>query len=138
MTQRGERRLRDGETVAVHRNSGLRKICDCPRRAWAKCPHPWHFNFCWRGTPYRFSLSRYAGKEITGKTEAETLGEEIRNQIRAGTFERPSLGEPPKQESDNRDVSFETFARLFLERYSKERGKASWRDDGYMIKQLVS
>jgi integrase len=35
-------------------------------------------------------------------------------------------------------VSFETFARLFLERYSKEREKASWRDDEYMIKQLIS
>src|SRR5436190_13121079 len=90
MTQTRERRLRDGVTVALHRNAGLRKVCGCPRRGWAKCPHPWHFSFSWRGAAYRFSLSRYAGKEITGKTAAETLAEEIRCEIRAGTFRSPS------------------------------------------------
>lgn len=69
-------RVRNGVTVPVHRNAGLRKICRYPRRAWAKCPHPWHFNFCWKGTPYRFSLSRYAGKEIVSKTDAETLADD--------------------------------------------------------------
>jgi integrase len=44
----------------------------------------------------------------------------------------------PRSESQPNDISFETFARLFLERYSKERGKASWQDDGYMIGQLVA
>ena len=28
-----------------HHNDGLRKICGCPRRQWAKCRHPWHFSF---------------------------------------------------------------------------------------------
>jgi hypothetical protein len=35
-------------------------------------------------------------------------------------------------------VSFETFADLFIERYSKDRGKASWRDDEDIVKQLAS
>ena len=43
-----------------------------------------------------------------------------------------------RTQPETRDVSFEAFSRLFLERYSKERGKASWQDDGYMIKQLVA
>ena len=30
-------------------NGGLRKVCGCPRRTWAKCTHPWHFNFKARG-----------------------------------------------------------------------------------------
>ena len=82
-------RVRNGVTVPVHRNAGLRKICGCPRRAWVKCQHAWHFNFCWKGTPYRFSLSRYAGKEIVSKVDAETLADEIRGKIRAGTFTPP-------------------------------------------------
>ena len=86
MAQASERRLREGVTVAVHRNAGLRKVCECPRRGWAKCPHPWHFNYSWRGAAYRFSLNRYACKEINGKTEAETLADGIRREIRAGTF----------------------------------------------------
>ena len=139
MTQAPERRLPKG-VVAVHRNAGLRKICSCPRRGWAKCAHPWHFNFCWKGTPYRFSLSRFTGKDIVSKSDAETLADEIRGKIRAGTFKVPATTRPAGQPEavKPRIVSFETFARLFIERYSKDRGKASWRDDEYMIKQLVS
>lgn len=133
-----ERRLGDGDTVRVHRNSGLRKICSCPRRGWAKCPHPWHFNFCWRGIAYRFSLVRYAGREITGKTEAEALADKIRAEIRSETFTLQPAGASRSDSQPGDDISFETFTRLFLERYSKERGKASWQDDGYMIRQLVA
>jgi integrase len=140
MAHASERRLREGVTVAVHRNAGLRKVCDCPRRGWAKCPHPWHFNYSWRGAAYRFSLNRYACKEITGKTEAETLAGAIRREIRAGTFRGlpvATIANPPvNQERDK--VSFEMFAHRFVERYSKDRGKASWRDDQYMVKRLGS
>jgi len=140
MTQTRERRLRDGVTVALHRNAGLRKVCGCPRRGWAKCPHPWHFNFSWHGAAYRFSLSRYTGKEITGKTEAERFAEEIRREIRAGTFRGlPAATITNEAVNEERhEVSFEMFARRFVERYSKERGKASWQDDEYMVKRLGS
>jgi hypothetical protein len=43
---------------ARRRNDGLRKLCECPRRRWAKCEHPWHFNFNHKGEAYRFSLER--------------------------------------------------------------------------------
>jgi integrase len=132
--------VREGVTVAVHRNAGLRKVCDCPRRGWAKCPHPWHFNYSWRGAAYRFSLNRYAGKEITGKTEAETLADGIRREIRAGTFRGLSAAAMTDDSvnEDRHEVSFETFARRFVERYSKDRGKASWQDDEYKVKRLGS
>ena len=42
--------------VKRQRNDGLRKVCDCPRRTWPKCSHPWHFNFKWAGEHYRFSI----------------------------------------------------------------------------------
>ncbi len=139
MTHTRDRRLRDGVTVAVHRNDGLRKVCGCARRAWVKCPHAWHFNFSWLGTPYRFSLKRYAGREITSKTQAEAFAEKIRTEIRAGTFQATTASPATQAQRTASDVvSFETFARLFIERYSKDRGKASWRDDGYMTRQLVS
>ena len=134
-----ERRVRSGVTAPVHRNAGLRKICRCPRRGWVKCPHPWHFNFCWKGTPYRFSLSRYAGKEITSKSEAESVADDIRGKIRAGTFVPPwATATAAADKQPPTAVSFDTFGELFIERYSKDRGKASWRDDEYMVKQLAS
>ncbi len=140
MAHASERRLREGVTVAVHRNAGLRKVCDCSRRGWAKCPHPWHFSYSWRGAAYRFSLNRYACKEINGKTEAETLADGIRREIRAGTFRGlPAATITKEAGNETRDeVSFEMFAHRFVERYSKDRGKASWQDDQYMVKRLGS
>src|SRR5205809_4446143 len=114
--KRGERQSKDGGIVEVHRNAGLRKVCNCSRRGWAKCPHPWHFNYSWRGVAYRFSLNRYAGKEITGKTEAETLTEGLRREIRAGTFRGlPGATITKQAMNETRDeVSFEMFARRFV------------------------
>lgn len=71
------RTLKTGETVRAHRNEGLRKRCGCPRRAWTKCPHPWHANFTPPGLrEQRVSLHRYARKPhsyVMLKTEAERL-----------------------------------------------------------------
>jgi integrase len=74
-------------TRARHDNHGLRKICTCPRRQWAKCDHPWHFNFKLKGgKPFRFSLDAHFGRHIDSKTEAEDLAADLRKAIRAGTF----------------------------------------------------
>ncbi len=90
-------------------NSGLRKVCTCARRTWAKCDHPWHFNFKPRqaqppaewlavlgrdGQPrdprkwpgYRLSLDAHFGRKIRSKTEAEALADKLRASMRAGTF----------------------------------------------------
>jgi hypothetical protein len=86
------RKLVDGRTIAAHRNDGLRKRCNCGRRAWPKCEHDWHFNFQWRNpgqekpTPYRFSLDRYLGRRLKDKDDARAEAEKIRVAIRAGTF----------------------------------------------------
>jgi integrase len=135
MTQTQGRRLRDGRTVAVHRNAGLRKICACPRRVWAKCPHPWHLNFHWRGKDYRFSLDRYAPRHVESKTEAEALAERIRTEIRDGCFGK---ARPSPVSSNQRGITFEMFGEIFVESYSKAREKASWEDDSWMVRTIMS
>jgi len=75
-----------------HRNDGLRKVCKCGRQRWNKCPHPWHFNFKWADTSYRFSLEEQLGQYIDSKTAAETEAENLRVAIRAGTFVRVKRG----------------------------------------------
>lgn len=37
-------------------NRGLKKRCDCARRTWETCDHPWFFNFTWQGRSERGSL----------------------------------------------------------------------------------
>ncbi len=87
------------------RNDGLRKLCDCSRRSWAKCEHAWYFNFKWAGEYYRFSLNRVVGRvvkdaagkwkrdwatlgdRIDSKTAAESERDRLRAAIRAGTLQ---------------------------------------------------
>ncbi len=81
------------------------------------------------------------GKEVTGKTEAETIAQKIRDDIRSGTFRGALAGRAAAEQAPSEDkdgVSFKTFGDRFVERYSKDRGKASWQDDAYMVKQLVA
>ena len=70
--------------------------------------HPWHFNFMWDGTPYRFSLDKYLGRHIDNKTDAETEAEHIRLAIKAGRFGQPT----PRDE-----MTLRQLADLYLERY---------------------
>lgn len=73
-------------------NDGLRKLCNCAPRTWAKCAHPWHFNFCHGKSPdglkrhYRFSLDKHLGRRLKSKSEAEGEAERIRIAIRDGVF----------------------------------------------------
>jgi integrase len=138
MSEGGTRRLRDGRTVAVHRNGGLRKVCGCARRVWAKCPHPWHLNYRWKGDDYRLSLNRYAGKLITDKTAAEELAAEIKRMIRAGTFNPEPVPSPQPVDDERRGRSFDTVADIFVDQYSKARGKTSWADDQSMLRQVAA
>jgi integrase len=126
-----------------HRNDGLRKRCECPRRDWSKCAHPWHLNFQWQGRPFRLSLDREVGRRLLGKTEAKTIADKICGAIREGTFRRrrdrmraqdtrddASAHEPP--------LTFDRFGELFIERYSKARGKKSAEDDEYQLKAITA
>lgn len=138
MAKRGERRLPDGRTVAVGQNNGLRKLCGCARPKWSKCGHPWHFSFAWRGKQCRLSLDRHTGRHIDSKTEAESVADRIREEIRSGTFGVVEAAGVSAQVLPPPEMTFEEFGRAFLDGYSKERGKASWNDDASIISRVMS
>lgn len=99
-------------------NNGLRKVCACPRRVWAKCPHPWHFSFKWAGVHHRFSLDRHLGRHVESKIDATKEADRLRTEIRQGSFGQPT----PRQEMTLRqlaDVYLERHVRL--ERASTEQ-----------------
>ncbi|MGE3959944.1 MAG: hypothetical protein AB7H96_24765 [Vicinamibacterales bacterium] len=100
-----------------HENNGLRKLCDCARRNWPKCSHPWHFNFKLPGgKAYRFSLNKFAKKNIDNKTDAEALADKIRDEIREGTFGKPA----PRKET-TLAVLFDTYLERYVRVERKER-----------------
>src|SRR5262245_63578285 len=78
-----------------NKNGGLRKVCACQRRTWAKCAHSWYFNFKPKGgVGYRFSVDSEAGEHIEAKTKAEELADGWRTAIRHGTFRRRADAPP--------------------------------------------
>jgi integrase len=138
MNQRRERRLTDGRTVLVNRNGGLRKICGCARRVWAKCGHPWHFNFRWNGRDYRFSLDRYVGRPVESKTEADGIAGRVRIEIREGTFGTecaPTQAESPPVISPM-ELSFKSFAEIWDRRRGYQLVRP--RDNRYRIGVIAS
>jgi integrase len=115
-----------------HQNKGLRKICDCPRRTWAKCEHSWHLNFKLKGGPsHRLSLDREVGKHVDSKTDAETEAERIRGEIRAGTFRQPA---PVATTPDV--LAFEKFGTKWIDGAAKVSGKKTWQNDQYVLARI--
>src|SRR5438128_9693062 len=90
-----------------HANGGLRKVCGCPTRVWAKCGHPWHFAFKWKGVHHRFSLDRHLDKHLDSKSEAIDATAEIRKSIKAGTFGQVA----PREEMTLRQLAGTYLAR---------------------------
>ena len=118
--------------MARHRNTGLQKRCDCPRARWPKCPHGWHFSFQWRTKRYRLSLDRETGRRITSKTEAEREADRLRTAIREGR----QLYRSDVSQTHTSELTFDAYAAIFLERYSKARGKVSWKNDRCMLLKM--
>ena len=122
--------------MAKHRNRGLRKRCECPRKNWAKCPHPWHFNFKWKGHHYRFSLDREVGHPITSKTEAEKEADRLRTAIREGRFRQRADAPHTEIAQAQSELTF----RRFAEDWKKLRGVelVNAKDNEHRIKKVNS
>lgn len=110
-----------------HRNDGLRKVCDCARRNWPKCPHQWHFNFKWDGRAHRFSLDRYLRRRLTSKSEARKEADRLRTEIRAGR-----LGAKPVAEILTVKQLFEQYRKDYL----ATKRAASLHNDTYQIASI--
>jgi integrase len=117
-----------------NRNGGLRKVCGCPRRVWAKCPHPWHFNYKPRDPSrhnadsndggYRFSLDRHLNRRITDKTEAEREAARIRIAIDEGKF---------GQAAPRTELTLRQLVDVYLERYVRVKRAATERSFKYEL-----
>ena len=79
------------------KNHGLSKRCDCARRKWNTCPHPYHFDF-FKGKKVPLLAGRAGeGESVDAprtKDAAEALADVIRSEIRLGTFRDPKKPAP--------------------------------------------
>jgi integrase len=120
-----------------HRNDGLRKRCDCARRAWPKCPHPWHFNFKVRGgAHYRFPLDRYATQRIVTKDDARAEADRLRSLIRAGQFPPVATLSPAATTADA--LTFAQFTAVWRERARTDMRPAQRVNDAAICTRLAA
>lgn len=129
--------MSDGSSGAVHRrhrNDGLRKVCGCPRRTWARCEHSWYLNFRHRkGKHFRISLDKHAGKHLA-KEAAKALADELRIAIRNGTYP-PTSAAPAVVTTDV--VAFAKLGALWLERERQDR-VGDWKGDRSRLGRLAA
>ena len=129
------------------RGNGVRKVCRHGWRQWPKCPCAWYFSFKPRrsGRRYRFSLDAELGQHFESKADAEKAANTIREAIFAGTFERAAdrLARLEREAearaaaapttADPSAVTFDQFAKTYIERGPQASGKTSWKDDEYLL-----
>jgi integrase len=118
------------------RGNGVRKVCRHSWRQWPKCACAWYFSYKPRGggPRYRFSLDVELGRHVESKTEAEQIATDIRSAINAGTFRRTvGVASPLSLEAVSNAVTLDQFAPIYIDRAAKASGKASWKDDAYLL-----
>jgi hypothetical protein len=57
--------------MARKQNHGVRKVCDCGRRRWSTCPHPWKVNYKWGDRHFRLTIDKEVGRRIADRDQAE-------------------------------------------------------------------
>jgi integrase len=127
-----KRQLADGRTITARRNDGLRKRCECARRAWASCDHPWHFSFKWNGTHHRFSLDKHAEQPIGTKDDAHQEADRLRRLIRAGSF--PPAPAPVVATPEA--LTFEQFADRWVTNARSTQSKNQQMNDKGIVRRL--
>lgn len=108
----------------VNRNNGIYKRCDCPRKRWNTCPHPWRFNF----RDYRFNLNERAGlptDKPLSRTEAERWRDHFRNQIRDGVFDTDAA--PTAPGSDDGPLTLRQAGARMVDDYRDDPSRRAHR-----------
>jgi integrase len=117
-----------GETM---KNKGLKKRCECARRTWETCAHPWFFTFQWKGRVERGSLGE------SEREKAVTKLTEIKAGVMNGTYVRVRQATTPQA------VSTRATFRMVADEYAKDveglakLAAASQRQHGYAVTFLA-
>lgn len=110
-------------------HDGIKKRCTCGKRQWPKCSHPWWFSFHWRDVEHRYSLdkltkARGIDAPVT-KGEAMTLRDQLRNEIRAGTFQlEPAAAVTADKRLTLGDVCDDYLKRFVAKPNRRPKGRA--------------
>jgi integrase len=108
---------------------GLYKLCDHKGRARDRCVHAWWARF----RHVRVSLEKWSNREITTKTEAEAIFDDLKKAVRAGTFERRRAEAQPKTTA----LTFRQFAAIYKEHHVFAKKLAIGETIDYRLKPIT-
>src|SRR2546428_8057494 len=91
LSTHGSTRAAERRRVDRRVNMGLYKICEHKGRARDRCEHTWWARF----KHVRVSLEKWANREIQSKTEADEVFDDLKNAVRAGSFDKRGI-DPPR------------------------------------------
>lgn len=126
---------------------GLAKQCPCRVAAWPKCDHSWRLRFRWNGTPWKITLDvhlkhhpdpRWPAGHVGTRTEADTLADEIRAKIRAGTYVAEPAATATEHETAVADLTFAGLVDRFINGKLKKLGIDTWQDERGRLQRMAA
>jgi integrase len=109
---------------------GLYKLCSHAGRARDRCAHSWWGGF--RGR--RVSLSRWANRPLQSKDDAASVLGQLRQVVRAGTFDPRGL-DPPRETAP---LTLAQLTERYRERHVVAKGLALAKTIDYRLKPIVA
>jgi integrase len=97
--------------------TGVFKQCPCSREKQFKCAHSWRLAFKWNGFYHRVSIDRFAGRHIAAKTEAATVADALRDEIKAGRWNEngPVVSAAPEPEQPAAPLPLRALSTAYVE-----------------------
>lgn len=108
---------------------GLYKLCEHKGRARDRCEHAWWARF----RRVRVSLEKWSNREIATKTEAETIFDDLKKAVRAGTFDKRRADPERKTTAP----TFRQFADVYKERHVFAKNLAIGKTIDYRLKPII-
>jgi integrase len=108
---------------------GLYKLCGHKGRPRDRCEHAWWARF----RDVRVSLQKWSNREISTKTEAEAIFDDLKKAVRAGTFEKRRAESARKTTA----LTFRQFADIYKERHVFAKKLAIGKTIDYRLRPIV-
>lgn len=111
------------------------KRCNHSGRQRDRCEHPWYASYKLSGRRRaRVALDKWSGTEVTTRSEAQAVFEDLKAEVRAGTFDPRGRGVVI---ADDAPMTFAQLARVYEDRYIAGKGLKTMSEFKWRVKPLL-
>ena len=114
---------------------GIYKRCEHRSRERDRCAHPWYGTYKLGGRRRaRVALEKWSGEEVETKGQAQKVFDELKAEVRAGTFDPAGRGVVTSKDAP---MTFAQLATVYEERYIKGKGLKTAGEFKWRVKPLT-